>query len=612
MPEFHLTEGREGAGIPIVYGRCRVGAQLIWAANFKERRDVEGGKGGPRVAEYSYSLSFAVGLCEGEVARVSRCWANGEPFDLSQVTWRLYRGTEDQAPDPLIEAIEGEAPAYRGLAYIVFEDMPVDQFGARMPQLSFEVVRPAGGGAGRMESVVRAVNMIPGSGEFCAGDGHREAAHGAGAGDGGEPARAGAEERFRGVAGSAARRELPNVSRVNLVVAWFGTDLRCGECLIRPGVEIAAKTTVPQAWSVAGYARGTAHLVSATEGRANYGGTPSDESVRQAIAMLKARGYHVTLYPFLLMDVPPGNGLPDPYGGVEQAAFPWRGRITAVAGDVGAQVEAFFERYRPFVLHYAELAAETGADGVLIGSELVGLTRAMDGGGYPAVERVVCAGGGCAGDCRAGCRGQLCGGLDGVWRACGGRRCRAFRLMRCGRMQAISYVGLDWYPPMADWRDGGAADAVRRWQSAYLAANVAGGEAFDWYYADADGRLAQERTAITDGAYDEPWVFRQKDVRAWWENAHHARVWRRAVGHADGVDAGDEAGAVCRDGRAGGGQGREPAERVLRSEEFGECAAAFLGWVARRCDPAAGDRGVSCALERCGRTIRSPASMTGG
>src|ERR1700754_1297964 len=53
--EFHLTEGREGAGIPVVYGRCRVGGQLIWAAQFKERREVEGGKGGPRVADYSYS-----------------------------------------------------------------------------------------------------------------------------------------------------------------------------------------------------------------------------------------------------------------------------------------------------------------------------------------------------------------------------------------------------------------------------------------------------------------------------------------------------------------------------------------------------------------------------
>jgi hypothetical protein len=58
----------------------------------------------------------------------------------------------------------------------------------------------------------------------------------------------------------------------------------------------------------------------------NYGGTPSDQAVLEGIAALKAAKIGVTLSPFLLMDIPPGNGLPDPYGGAEQAAFPWRGR----------------------------------------------------------------------------------------------------------------------------------------------------------------------------------------------------------------------------------------------------------------------------------------------
>jgi GTA TIM-barrel-like domain/Putative phage tail protein len=522
--QFHLTEGREGAGIPIVYGRFRVGAQLIWAANFRERRDVQGGKGGPRVAEYSYSLSFAVGICEGEIARVSRCWANGEPFDLSQVTWRLYRGTEDQAPDPLIEAIEGEVPAYRGLAYIVFEDMPVDAFGARMPQLAFEVVRPAGTGADRMERVARAVNIIPGSGEFSLATDIVKRRIG--------PGRETAENLHGPELKSdfeasldQLEAELPNVSRVNLVVAWFGTDLRCGECQIRPGVEIAEKTTVPHAWSVAGIEREGAHLVSATEGRANYGGTPSDESVRQAIALLKARGYHVTLYPFLLMDIPAGNGLPDPHGDLEQAAFPWRGRVTVGTGDVGEQVDAFFERYRPFVLHYAEMANSVGADGLLIGSELVGLTLVTDGGSYPAVE-ALCA---LAADARAivGVDVEVSYAAD--WTEYGAHVVGddvAFPLDPLWAHDAITYVGLDWYPPMADWRGAqGEADEAF-WDGRaldYVAANIAGGEAFDWYYADAEARVAQARTPISDGAFGEPWVLRQKDIRSWWENSHHPR-----------------------------------------------------------------------------------------
>lgn len=525
--DFHLTEGREGAGIPVVYGRCRAGAQLIWAANFKERREVEGGKGGPRVADYSYTLSFAVALCEGEIATVSRCWANGEPFDLSKVTWRLYRGTEDQAPDPLIEAIEGAdaAPAYRGVAYIVFEDLVVDAFGARMPQLSFEIVRPVGGGEDRLEAVARAVNIIPGSGEFALSTQIVRRRTG--------PGRETAEN-LHGVEAvndleaslDQLEAELPNVSRVNLVVAWFGSDLRCGECEIRTGVEIAGKTTVPVSWSVAGVERGDAYVVSQTDGRPNYGGTPSDASVRQAIALLKARGYHVTLYPFLLMDIPAGNGLPDPYGGDEQAAFPWRGRITNAAGDAGAQVAAFFAAYRSFVLHYAGMAEEEGADGILIGSELVGLTHIEVGGAYPAVEALREL----AGDVRAIVGPDIEISYAADWTEYGGHVVGddvRFPLDALWADEAISYVGLDWYPPMADWRDGeDHADAAfgDGRSLAYLSANIAGGEAFDWFYADSDARAAQERSPIVDGTYGEPWVFRQKDVASWWASAHHPRT----------------------------------------------------------------------------------------
>ena len=61
---------------------------------------------------------------------------------------------------------------------------------------------------------------------------------------------------------------LPNAGSVSLVVGWFGTDLRAGQCELRPGVESADKITEPLTWSVAGLTRDDAHLVSTIDDRA--------------------------------------------------------------------------------------------------------------------------------------------------------------------------------------------------------------------------------------------------------------------------------------------------------------------------------------------------------
>ena len=60
---------------------------------------------------------------------------------------RVHRGDEDQQPDPLIVAKEGagNAPAYRGTAYVVFERLPLGRLRQPHAAASFEVVRPVGG-----------------------------------------------------------------------------------------------------------------------------------------------------------------------------------------------------------------------------------------------------------------------------------------------------------------------------------------------------------------------------------------------------------------------------------------------------------------------------------
>ena len=556
LADLTLMASTAGAPIPRVYGRARLSGQVIWATNLEELVNTSsettrsGGKGmgggGANVTTttttYSYFANIAVGLCEGPIGATLRVWADGKPLDLSGLTVRSYKGDEAQTPDPLIVAKDGDVPAYRGLAYVVFERLPLETFGNRIPQLSFGVLRPIG----RLEQMMRAVTLIPGATEF--GYEPETVVRTLG------PGQSAPENRHVTIAASdvvASLDELqavaPNLARVAIVVTWFGSDLRAGACRVVPKVDSAIKQIYGAAWSVAGLARADAQVVSLVDGRPAFGGTPSDDSVHDLIAELKARGLKVTLYPFVMMDIPAGNALADPWtGAAAQPAYPWRGRITCDPAPgqggspdgttaAGAQVDAFFSggtdswTYRNMVLHYAALAADAGGvDAFLIGSELTALTRVRSASGvYPAVAALTAL----AVDVKAivGAGTVVTYGAD--WTEYGAHAVDAganevrFPLDALWASPAIDAIGIDYYAPLADWRDGGGLDAAltdRPHRGSYLAGNLAAGEAYDWFYADQAARDAQTRTAITDGL-GKPWLFRQKDIWNFWSQPHYER-----------------------------------------------------------------------------------------
>ncbi|RDC68499.1 hypothetical protein DLJ49_19890 [Rhodovulum sp. 12E13] len=578
LDSLRITASTEGAVIPRVFGRMRMGGNIIWATDFREETKTttqgsgKGGGGGGKVktTEYLYYASFAVAVCEGPITGIGRIWADGKLLDTAGVTWRWYPGDDNQAADPFIAAKMGEAntPAYRGTAYVVFEDLPLGNYGNRLPQLSFEVFRPLAD-PDTAEGLTRAVTMIPASGEFTyATTGIRK---GSGGAQIPENLNALSDTADMVVALDRLQAMAPKVESVSLVVAWFGNDLRVGNCTIRPGVEVPEKTTNPQTWSVNGVSRAAAHLVSRDDqDRPVYGGTPADFAVVQAIKEMKARGLRVTFYPFILMDVPPGNSLPNPYSDnaaeTGQPAFPWRGRITCspAAGFDGtvdktatsaSQVAAFFGSASPsdfavsgetvswtgpsgdwglrrMVLHYAHLcAAAGGVDAFLIGTEMRGLTMIRSGASaYPAVQAFR--------DLAADVRSILGAGTAisyaADWSEYFGHQPGDgsgdvfFHLDPFWADGNVDFVGIDNYMPLSDWRDGFEhADAAEGWPAiydrAYLQANIAGGEGFDWFYASLADRSAQIRTPITDGAVGKPWVFRYKDLRSWWSNLHYDR-----------------------------------------------------------------------------------------
>jgi hypothetical protein len=574
-PRLKVMDGitsTEGAPIPRVYGRTRIGGQMIWATRFLEvisasvtPATASGGKGGGATGggssgevdfTYNYYANFAIGLCQGPNAFIRRIWADGTEIDLTLMGPRVYTGTETQDADPLIIAKEGvdNAPAYRGLAYVVFERLPLASFGNRIPQLTFEVVKPISG----LAEMIRAVDIIPGATEF----GYQPSPQISVS----WPGSSVSENRHQLSAATdwtasidALQALCPNLTSVALVVTWFGSDLRAGSCTITPKVDLGFKT-LGLDWSVAGLTRAYAPLVSSYSGGAAFGGTPSDAAVIGAIQDLRARGLFVTLYPFVMMDVAWGNTLPDPYsGGVGQPPYPWRGRITCdpALGESGSpdgtaaaasQVANFFGSasppssewsFRRFILHYAQLCMQAGGvDAFLIGSELVALTRVRSASGiYPAAQGLAAL----AADVKAvlGAATKVSYAADwteyGAHVLDGGSEVR-FPLDVVWSAAAVDFIGIDTYWPLSDWRDGtnhlDAQIASSIYDLDYLASRVASGEAFEWYYADANARADQSRIAITDGAYNKPWIFRQKDVVSWWSNPHVERVAGAEIAHS--------------------------------------------------------------------------------
>lgn len=576
VDRFRLTGAGEGHPVARVFGRMRVGGHVIWASEFREHMDKQGGgKGGPpqpRTNAYRYSVDLAVALCEGEISGVPRVWADGHELAVKDLNMRIYPGTDTQLPDAAIEATEGagQAPAYRGTAYVVFEDLDLAAFGNRVPQFNFEVLRPDHSEQ-EVPALINGVSMIPGSGEYALAtqpvymDYIADADSALSLGKGGlavANVNSPSDQPDLNTSLELLEQELPNCKAVSLVVSWFGDDLRCNHCQLRPKVEQDEFDGRDMPWQVAGLSRDQAQVVPRLDDRPIYGGTPTDQSVIQAIRHMVSLGHDVMYYPFILMDQQWGNGLPDPWGWSEQPQLPWRGRITGslAAGQPGSpdgtaqadvEVAAFFGTaqasdftigadsvtysgpeewsYRRFILHQAALAAcAGGVESFCIGSEMRGLTQIRGASGFPAVTQLIAL----AAQCRQllGPSVKLSYAADWSeyfgYQPTDGSGDVYFHLDPLWADANIDFVGIDNYMPLSDWREG-TDHADAHWGAVYdleyLQSNIEGGEGYDWYYASQHDRDTQQRAPITDGAYGEPWIYRYKDLRNWWLNPHYER-----------------------------------------------------------------------------------------
>ena len=152
LDDLKVTTSTYGMDIPIVYGSYRIAGNIIWALPLQETRHEERqeeGKGGGSSSStniwYTYDATFAIALCEGEISSIKKIWFgsklvydNGSSNYLNNIT--IYKGTSTQNIDWRIQSDKADAPAYRSIAYIVFNDIPLEDYGNIIPNVSCEIV----------------------------------------------------------------------------------------------------------------------------------------------------------------------------------------------------------------------------------------------------------------------------------------------------------------------------------------------------------------------------------------------------------------------------------------------------------------------------------------
>lgn len=131
-----------GYCIPVAFGTSRLAGNLIWAGDFKTVAHSEhAGKGGGGIetTSYTYQLSFAVGLSEGEIDGVGKMWIDKKVYDSVIDSGVVFAGGTGQAPWSYLTANHAdEALYYPKLAYfaIVGYDMGNSNY---LPNFNYEI-----------------------------------------------------------------------------------------------------------------------------------------------------------------------------------------------------------------------------------------------------------------------------------------------------------------------------------------------------------------------------------------------------------------------------------------------------------------------------------------
>lgn len=156
LNDLKVTSSAYGVDIAKVFGAYRISGNIIWALPLQETRHEEtqdegkgGGGGSSSTIWYTYSATFAIALCEGPISGIRKIWFGsiliydnglfGKGINSSNIT--IYDGTEDQHIDWRIQSDKPDTPAYRNVAYIVFNTVQLEDYGNLIPNVTCEVIK---------------------------------------------------------------------------------------------------------------------------------------------------------------------------------------------------------------------------------------------------------------------------------------------------------------------------------------------------------------------------------------------------------------------------------------------------------------------------------------
>lgn len=174
------------------------------------------------------------------------------------------------------------------------------------------------------------------------------------------------------------RKNFPNLKWIAIEVPWFADSTKLSNNRIMPRVETNVNV---MKWQVAEYTRDNAKEISKDKKSSpNYGGTPTDESMKELCYYLRSEGYKITILPILYID---------------DEKKSWRGMIKSSSSikKINEETSNFFNDknfgYKKFIKHYAELLKDK-IDVISLGSELKSLTLTINQYGQsPAIKELV-------------------------------------------------------------------------------------------------------------------------------------------------------------------------------------------------------------------------------